>query len=395
MDSEGRDSMKVGILGGGQLGQMLARAAKDLGLESLALDPAPDAVAARFARHLRAEFDDAAALEELAACDVVTYEFENVPSASVDRLADRVPVHPAPIALATACDRWLEKSLFRELGIPTAAFRNVASAADLERAVGEIGLPAILKTRRFGYDGKGQAVLRSEADVEAAWARLGERGPLLLEEFVPFDRELSVLAVRGRDGRTQSWPLTENRHVDGILHISRAPAAAVSAALSSRARGWMDALMTRLDYVGVLVVELFQVGEELTANEMACRVHNSGHWTIEGAETSQFENHLRAIAGLPLGPTEAVGCSAMINLIGVVPDLGALEREPGVFVHVYGKSAAPGRKLGHVTLTAKDREALEAKLQGVLARIGASESRRNEGAAAAVDRVGSGRRDTG
>jgi len=368
--------MKVGILGGGQLGQMLARAARDLGLEPIVLDPKPDAVAGRSARHLRAEFDDAAALEELATCDVVTYEFENVPSESVARLADRVPVHPAPIALATACDRWLEKSLFRELGIPTAAFRNVASATDLERGVDEIGLPAILKTRRFGYDGKGQAVLRSQADVGAAWARLGEHGPLLLEAFVPFDRELSVLAVRAGDGRMQTWPLTENRHVDGILHVSRAPAAAASSALSERARDWMDALMVRLDYVGVLVVELFQLGEELIANEMACRVHNSGHWTIEGAQTSQFENHLRAVAGLPLGPTEATGCTAMVNLVGVVPELSALERELGVFVHVYGKLPAPGRKLGHVTLVAKDREALETKLQGVLMRIGASESRR-------------------
>jgi len=387
--------MKVGILGGGQLGQMLAHAAKDLGLEPLVLDPQPDAVAGRFARHLRAEFDDAAALDELAACDVVTYEFENVPSASVARLADRVPVHPAPIALATACDRWLEKGLFRELGIPTAAFRNVASAAELERAVGELGLPAILKTRRFGYDGKGQAVLRSQADVDAAWARLGERGPLLLEELVAFDRELSVLAVRDRDGRMQTWPLTENHHVDGILHISRAPAAAASAVLSSRARDWMDALMARLDYVGVLVVELFQVGEELLANEMACRVHNSGHWTIEGAQTSQFENHLRAVAGLPLGPTRATGCSAMINLVGIVPELAALEREPGVFVHVYGKSPAPGRKLGHVTLVAKDRDALETKLRGALAQIGASESGREDRPAPASARAGSGREETG
>jgi 5-(carboxyamino)imidazole ribonucleotide synthase len=364
--------MKVGILGGGQLGQMLARAAKELALEPLVLDPKPDAVAGGVARHLAADYEDEAALDEMAGCDVVTYEFENVPTSSVERLAERVPVHPAPIALSMSCDRWIEKNLFAELGIPTAPFRDVASRADLDRAIEEVGLPAILKTRRFGYDGKGQAVLRSAEDVEAAWRRLGEQS-LILEGFVPFDREVSILAVRGLDGETRTWPASENWHVDGILHVSRAPAVELAPALFGRACTWMEALMAKLDYVGVLVVEFFQLGDELVANEMACRVHNSGHWTIEGARTSQFENHMRAVAGLPLGPTEARGYAAMVNLVGELPDpslLDVLARSPEIHVHIYGKSPAPGRKLGHLTLVSEDRAGLEARLGEVLERIG-------------------------
>jgi len=361
--------MKVGILGGGQLGQMLARAARQLGLEPLVVDPKPDAVAGEIARHVVADYEDEAAVAEMAGCDVVTYEFENVPSASVERLAEKVTVHPAPIALAMSCDRRVEKGLFRELGIPTADFRDVGSREELARAVEAIGLPAILKTCRFGYDGKGQAVLRSTEDVAVAWDRLGGQ-PLILEAFVPFDREVSLIAVRARDGSMRTWAATENWHVDGILHVSRAPAADVSPALFEQAREWMESIMARLDYVGVLVVEFFQVGEAFVANEMACRVHNSGHWTIEGSSTSQFENHMRAVAGLPLGPTDSRGFSAMINLVGEIPDLDALEGMPGVHVHVYGKSPAPGRKLGHVTLVEPDRDRLEKKLERVLERIG-------------------------
>jgi 5-(carboxyamino)imidazole ribonucleotide synthase len=361
--------VKIGILGGGQLGQMLARAARDLDIDSLVLDPKPDAVAGQVARHLVANYEDADALDEMAGCDVVTYEFENVPTAAVERLAIRVPVHPAPLSLAMTCDRSVEKNLFRALGIPTAPFQDVDSRADLERAVQEIGLPAILKTRRFGYDGKGQVVLRSEGEIDAAWQSIAGQ-PSILEGFVPFDREVSVLAVRGRDGEMRTWAATENRHVDGILHVSLAPALDVSAELGARARGWMEAIMQRLDYVGVLVVEFFQVGDRLVANEMACRVHNSGHWTIEGARTSQFENHVRAVMGLPLGDTREKGFVAMINLVGELPDLAQLEGEANVYVHVYGKSPAPGRKLGHLTLVASDRAELERRLAGVLHRIG-------------------------
>jgi 5-(carboxyamino)imidazole ribonucleotide synthase len=357
--------MKVGILGGGQLGQMLAEAAKDLAIEPLVLDPKPDAVAAQVARHLVADYEDPDALDELAACDVVTYEFENVPTTALDRLAPRVPVRPAAASLAISGDRFEEKTLFRELGIATAPFRLVASRDDFDRSVLEIGLPAILKTRRFGYDGKGQAVLRVDADLDPAWERLGDQ-ELILEGFVPFDREVSVIAVRGRDGSMRYWPPTENVHIGGILHVSRAPAAEVSAALFANARGALESLMARLDYVGVLVVEFFQMGEKLVANEMACRVHNSGHWTIEGAETSQFENHLRAVAGLPLGSTALRGESAMVNLVGEMPDLSSVEDERGIHVHVYGKSAAPGRKLGHVTIVAEDSSHLEKSLARVL-----------------------------
>ncbi len=361
--------MKVGILGGGQLGQMLANAARDLSIETLVLDPKPDAVAAQITRHLIADWEDPAALDELAGCDVITYEFENVPVATVERLSEDVPVHPSPDALAFSGDRIIEKNLFRELGIDTATFAAVDSRADLDHAVREIGLPAILKTRRFGYDGKGQAVLRSASDLDAAWERLGEHA-LILEGFVPFDREVSVLAARGRDGEMRCWPATENVHVDGILHISRAPAPEVSAELLASAVAGLEAVMARLDYVGVLVVEFFQLGERLVANEMACRVHNSGHWTIEGAEASQFENHMRAVTGMPLESTGVEGFAAMVNLVGEIPSLSPLEGEAGVHLHVYGKSSAPGRKLGHVTVLADSREALEERLQRVLDVVG-------------------------
>ena len=361
--------MKVGILGGGQLGQMLAMAAKPLDVETVVLDPAEDAVAGQVTRHLAADWTDPAALQELAATDVVTYEFENVPSEAVEKLVVDVPVHPAPAALVKSGDRIIEKNLFNDLGIETAPFAPVDSREDLERAVDTIGLPAILKTRRFGYDGKGQVVLREPADVESALDAIAGQ-PAILEGFVPFDREVSVLAARGRDGELKYWPATENVHVDGILHISRAPAAEVSNALLAEAVRGLEAVMAHLEYVGVLVVEFFQVGDRLVANEMACRVHNSGHWTIEGAPASQFENQIRAVAGLPLGDTEVDRFSAMINLIGEVPPLDRLEGREDVFLHVYGKSPREGRKLGHVTVVAETRESLEVKIEEVFAVVG-------------------------
>jgi 5-(carboxyamino)imidazole ribonucleotide synthase len=348
---------------------MLAEAARDLSIETLVLDPKPDAVAGHVTRHLAADWSDPAALAELAATDVVTYEFENVPREAVERLQADVPVHPAPEALVIAGDRVDEKRFFRELGIETAPFAVVDDRAGLDRAIEEIGLPGILKTRRFGYDGRGQRLLRDDADVEAAWRALGGE-PLILEGFVPFDREVSLLAVRARDGEVRSWPPTENVHVDGILHLSRAPAEAVSATLQATAVAGLEAIMARLDYVGVLVVEFFQVGDRLVANEMACRVHNSGHWTIEGAPTSQFENHMRAVAGLPLGSTEVEGFAAMLNLVGEIPSLAALAGRPGIFPHVYGKSPAPGRKLGHVTITADTHDLLEQRIAAVLEIVG-------------------------
>ncbi|MFK7896372.1 MAG: 5-(carboxyamino)imidazole ribonucleotide synthase [Myxococcota bacterium] len=358
-------TMRVGILGGGQLGQMLAKAAKTLGVETLVLDPTPDAVAGQVTTHLAADWNDAEALDALAACDVVTYEFENVPRETVEALVSRVPVHPAPEALVLSGDRLLEKRFFQSLGIEPAPFAPVSSREELDAAVAEIGLPGVLKTRRFGYDGKGQAVLRNAADVTAAWDTLGGED-LVLEGFVPFDREISIGAARGRDGSMRYWPATENVHVDGILHLSTAPAENVDEALFEKASAGLEAIMAKLDYVGVLVVEFFQLGDRLVANEMACRVHNSTHWTIEGAPASQFENQIRAVAGMPLGETEAEGFSAMLNLVGTIPDLASLQGVPGVFVHDYGKAPRPGRKLGHITVTAATRDELATLLARVI-----------------------------
>jgi 5-(carboxyamino)imidazole ribonucleotide synthase len=361
--------MKVGILGGGQLGLMLAQAASRLGVETLVLDPASDAVAGNATRHLAKDWLDPTALDALAACDVVTYEFENVPTEAVEKLAGRVPVHPAPEALVISGDRLLEKRFFRDLQIEPAPFAEVGSRVELGAAVEAIGLPVVLKTRRFGYDGKGQVVVRSRGELDHAWSRLGAED-LILEGFVPFERELSIAAVRGRNGEVRFWPPTENQHVDGILHVSRAPAPNVPEAILQEAQRGLAAILSRLDYVGVLVVELFALADRWLANEMACRVHNSYHWTIEGAATSQFENHVRAVAGLPLGDTAVRGHAAMVNLVGTLPDLSPLANEPGITIHDYGKQPRAGRKLGHVTAVADSRAELEVRVRRILAVAG-------------------------
>ncbi len=361
--------MKIGILGGGQLGRMLALAAHRLGLEPLVLDPKPGCPAAAVAPTICADYGDREALEELARCDVVTYEFENVPAAAVRRLADCVPVRPGPEVLLQTQDRLLEKRLLRRFGIPTPDFRAVDSEAELRKAVDALGLPAVLKTRRFGYDGKGQRVLRRPGDLRPAWRELSGQA-LVLEEFVDFDREVSVIAVRSRRGSIRYWDPTENQHVDGILRVSRAPATGLAAGSLHRVRQWVDTLLTELRYTGVLAVEFFLRGDEWIANEMACRVHNSGHWTVEGAATSQFENHVRAVAGLPLGSTRCIEPSTMVNLIGTMPEARSLLSVPGAALHVYGKSPAPGRKLGHVTLTAPDPAEIEGRLGMLTARLG-------------------------
>ena len=356
--------MIVGIVGGGQLARMLALAGCPLGLEFVFLDPARDACAAPLGQHLRGGYDDRALLARLAErADVVTYEFENVPSESVEFLSVIATVHPNSRTLAVARDRSAEKVLFRELGIPTTPFAPVDTRKDLEHAAAKIGLPAVLKTRTLGYDGKGQVVLRSAGELDAAWARLGG-APLILESFVPFEREVSVIAVRGRNGATLFYPLAENTHSDGILRLSLSRPGDSMQALAE-AYAWR--LLDALDYVGVLALELFQLGETLLANEFAPRVHNSGHWTIEGAETSQFENHLRAVLGWPLGPTSPRGCAAMVNFIGFEPDAAQVLAIPGVHLHAYGKAARPGRKLGHATLRAEDARALHAGLDRLLA----------------------------
>lgn len=341
---------------------MLALAAYPLGYRCTVLDPAADPCAAQVCSHIRGEYDDYQALYQLVlASDVITYEFENVPVATAEWLAERKPVYPPPQALAVGQERLAEKEFFTRLGIPTPQYRPVDSEADFHAALRDLGLPAVLKTRMYGYDGKGQAVLRTPQDCQQAWQRLGGR-PLLLEEYVPFERELSVLAVRSRDGQVRIWPLVENQHIDGILHRSLAPAASAEE-LQERAAEYVCRILDELQYVGVLAVEWFQDGPRLLANEMAPRVHNSGHWTIEGAYTSQFANHLRAITGLPLGSCAMLTKNAvMYNFIGTLPPLSDILATPEASVHVYGKSFRPGRKVGHVTLVATSTEELEEKL---------------------------------
>jgi 5-(carboxyamino)imidazole ribonucleotide synthase len=362
--------MTVGILGGGQLGRMLALAGIPWGLQFRVLEPAREAATDPVADRVAGEYEDFAALADFVrGLDVVTYEFENVPVATTRWLAERVPVYPPPAALEVAQDRFHEKSFFTRTGIPVPPFRAVDTRTDLETAVAEIGLPAVLKTRRFGYDGKGQEVVRGAADVAAAWQRLGGR-PLILEQFVPFDHELSILAVRGLDGAIRFYPLVENHHRQGILFRSQASAICVSGALQALAERYAANALAALDYVGVLAIEFFAEGERLLANEMAPRVHNSGHWTIEGAETSQFENHLRAVLGWPLGQTAPFGVSAMYNLIGTVPNPADVLAVDGVHLHLYGKSPRPGRKLGHVTVHAPDATILAARRHRLEAVLG-------------------------
>lgn len=358
--------MKIGVLGGGQLGRMLALAGYPLGLRFRFLDPAPEAPVEELAELLVGRFDDLDALARFpTGLDVVTYEFENVPVEAAQHLARSAPVYPPVAALEVSQDRLLEKRLFERLGIPPAPFRPVDSLEDLRRAADELGLPGVLKTRRLGYDGKGQTVLRQPADLDVAWRQLGGV-PLVLEGFVAFDREVSQIAVRCRNGRVALYPLVENHHRDGILRLTLAPAPGLSPELQEQAGGAVRRLMEALDYVGVLTVEFFQVGDRLLANEMAPRVHNSGHWTIEGARTSQFENHLRAVLGWPLGPTTAVGHSVMVNLIGDLPPTPALLGVPGTHLHLYGKKPRPGRKLGHATIWADTPEEVRERLAALL-----------------------------
>ncbi|HRF47845.1 MAG TPA: 5-(carboxyamino)imidazole ribonucleotide synthase [Anaerolineales bacterium] len=340
----------LGVIGGGQLGRMLALAAAPLGVRCRVLEPGANPPAAPVAEVIGADYDDPDGLARLAhGAAAVTFEFENVPAAAVDGLARLTPVFPGALALATAQDRVMEKALFRQLGIAIPPMRAVEDQGELTSALEAIGLPAVLKTRRLGYDGKGQAVLRSLEDVEPAWRAIGA-APAISEAFVEFQRELSILSVRGRDGATVFYPLVENHHHDGILRHSIAPAPNLTIALQQQAEAIAQRVLDALDYVGVLAIELFQVGDTLLANEMAPRVHNSGHWTIEGATTSQFENHVRAVLGLPLGATDCQRPTAMINLIGALPSIDRLLAIPGAHVHVYGKAPRLGRKLGHVTL---------------------------------------------
>ena len=358
MSASIKSKRRIGILGAGQLALMLAEAVPMLASklpEEAAIEVicagSPGDCAERVAPVIETDLTDAASVQSFASrVDVVTVESENIDAVVLNGL------HLAPNAhaIGIAQDRLLEKSFFRECGIGTAPYAAVNSVEDIERAIAELGLPAILKTRRMGYDGKGQARLAHTNEAAAAWIEVGE-SPCILEGMVPFNSEVSLIAARNRAGELVFYPLTQNHHRDGILRTSIAPCDC--AALQPIAETYMRELLTKLDYIGVLAVEFFVVEGKLLANEMAPRVHNSGHWTIEGAATSQFENHLRALLGLPLGSTASTP-TVMLNCIGTMPPIADTARFPQVFRHDYGKEARPGRKVGHLTLPASARAAI-------------------------------------
>jgi 5-(carboxyamino)imidazole ribonucleotide synthase len=340
--------MTIGIVGAGQLGRMLALAGIPLGERFLFLDPSEGAPGGQVAPQIVGAFTDQDRLLELASrSDVLTFDWENVSVEALRALPRGTRICPPIPALAASQDRVSEKQLFERLKIPTTRWSAVDSAAQLQRAVEEIGLPGVLKTRRLGYDGKGQAVLRQAAHVERAWREIGA-APAIYEEWVPFECEVSIIGARARDGDIVVYPLNGNVHAGGILRLTRAPFG--DASLQRKASSYLKRTLEHFRYVGVLTIEFFVRRGSLVANEMAPRVHNSGHWTIEGAVTSQFENHVRAVLGLPLGEASARGHSAMINLIGEMPKAMRVLQEPGVHLHHYGKSPRPGRKLGHCTL---------------------------------------------
>lgn len=355
--------MIIGIIGGGQLAKMMVLAGYPLGQEFIVLDPLPDAAAGRVAKQLIGAYDDPAMLAELArTADVVTFDFENVPANAVRNLAKQVPVYPSAEALAVSQDRCQEKELFTQLKVPTNKYACVDNLAQLQAAAKEIGLPAMLKTRRLGYDGKGQQFITAIEQTGAAWQSIAEQ-PAILESFIDFEMEVSIIAMRGRNGEIAFYPLVHNTHRDGILRISKAPFPDV--ALQKQAEKLVTPILEHFNYVGVLAVEFFVKDGNLLANEMAPRVHNTGHWTIEGASVSQFENHLRAICDLPLGATDVHSHAAMINFISELPPAESILAIPGCHFHDYGKKPRPGRKVGHATL----RASLESRLQEKISAI--------------------------
>jgi 5-(carboxyamino)imidazole ribonucleotide synthase len=358
--------MTVGIVGAGQLGRMLALAGYPLGLDFLCLDPARDAPAGQVAPLLHGKFTDRALLKRLAQrCEVLTFDWENVPGASLAAVtrAHGARICPPVAALTAAQDRVSEKRLFARLNIPTTRWRAVDSHAQLTRALADIGAPGVLKTRRLGYDGKGQAVVRTAAEAKRAWQELGGSG-LIYEELVPFDCEVSIIGARSLSGEIAIYPLCGNVHAQGILRVTRAPYG--PAPWQRQAAGYLRRVLRHFRYTGILTIEFFVHRGRLIANEMAPRVHNSGHWTIEGAVTSQFENHLRAILDLPLGSTQALGHSGMVNLIGSIPERTRLLKLRGLHLHDYGKKPRPGRKVGHCTLVEASAARRDARTLRVL-----------------------------
>ncbi|RMF14651.1 MAG: 5-(carboxyamino)imidazole ribonucleotide synthase [Gammaproteobacteria bacterium] len=366
--------MKIGILGAGQLGRMMVLEGMPLGLDFVLYDPAGKP-SANVGEILVPDNGSDVLQEFLSKVDVVTYEFEHLPLDQVRIIAEQKPVYPGVEALRVCQHRALEKALFDELKIPTAPYRIADSEEALAQAVRELGTPVVAKSVTEGYDGKGQAVIRSPEEAGSAWARIGHE-QVLVEKFVQFEREVSIVAVRSRDGEVRTWPMGENLHQDGILRLTRAPAPGLSEATQKAADDYITRILNRLDYVGVLALELFETSEGLLANEMAPRVHNSGHWTQNGAAISQFENHIRAVAGLPLGATHATAHTCMINLIGELPDISGVLSHPDAHLHLYGKSPRAGRKLGHINVVNDDADALENATEALLRQLSADHSLR-------------------
>lgn len=341
--------MRIGVLGGGQLGRMLGLAGIPLGCQMSFYDDAIDIPARCTGIAVRARYDDYEALRKFASgLDAVTYEFENIPVEAVQMLEKHVKVYPGSRALEVSQDRVAEKEFLASTGAPVGQWMQVDSADDIELVFDQLG-PCILKTRRFGYDGKGQFRVKTPADCENGWKALNGL-PSVAEKLILFDREVSLVGARSQSGEQRFWPLIENVHVDGILHRSEAPAPDVLPELQDRAEKIVSNIMASLDYVGVLTVEFFVLDGHLLVNEMAPRVHNSGHWTIEGSVTSQFENHMRAVMGLSLGSTSTRFRSIMYNAIGTLPKQDELCRIAGAHYHSYNKDPRENRKVGHVTI---------------------------------------------
>ena len=339
----------IGIFGSGQLGLMLAEAARPLGFECVFLDNNTTGPASLIGKvYPESEFE--IFCETL---DVASLEFENTPLDLAQKLEDRGVLFPGVKALRVAQDRLIEKRTFKQLDIPTTGFYEIQCSDDLTLAAKEIGLPMVVKTTRGGYDGKGQYVVKTARDIEAAWSELGANSPLIAEAFVDFSREVSLIGVRGRTGEFASYPLVENHHAGGILSHTFAPANNQDQIIGA-ATAKLKTLMEHLDYVGVLTLELFETADGLLANEIAPRVHNSGHWSIEGAVCSQFENHIRAVTGLPLGSTQITQPSVMINILSKYPDAAQLLKIKGAHLHHYHKSERADRKIGHITLSKCD-----------------------------------------
>ncbi len=357
--------MKVGILGAGQLAQMLAQAGQPLGMEFKFVSPDPTSCAAQYGELICKSYDDESAHQELMEwSDVITYEFENIPTDMVLKLEQANSLYPPSNALATAGDRIAEKTMFNSLGIETAQYEAINSAEDLHQALTVIGRPSILKTRSDGYDGKGQVVIKDNTDLAAAWDKL-QGAPCILESMVNFDREVSIIAARKKNGEIAYYPLTENHHREGILRLSMCFHAEP---LQNKAQDMVRKIAEHLDYVGIIALELFQAGNELLANEIAPRVHNSGHWTQNGTQASQFENHLRAICNIDLMQPCLLAPAAMVNLIGTLPNADDVAKHRNSVPHIYGKAEREGRKIGHINLTSKDTDlkVFKAELKSLL-----------------------------